>query len=140
MPLWAQEYVDYQNPYWQLAPGITSSSCYKQWTSFFYQWIETVDTRTLDTPLVTSLIWTTIDTTWYVSDTTTTFAFLTDTPTTYETLQTSLISLQGGNRDFTASPPCCFHCTFAVGDVQVYHWPSQAPKISTLTNTAGYTL
>jgi hypothetical protein len=87
---------------------------------------------------------TTVTLTYYISVTKTTMYTLTYVATTYETLQTSFLSRQGGgeggDKDFTQSPLCCAHCTYAVGDVQIYHWPSQTPEFSKLTNAAGYTL
>jgi hypothetical protein len=87
------------------------------------------------------MFWTTIGTTTYI-DGSETFRFGPLVPSTYETIQASFMSSQikMGTRDFTASPPCCFTCTFEVGAAQVYHWPTQPPEFSTLVNAAGYTL
>jgi hypothetical protein len=43
---------------------------------------------------------------------------------------------------FTAAEPCCLICTLYGGNVQVYYWPTPAitPAVSTLVNTAGFTL
>jgi hypothetical protein len=43
---------------------------------------------------------------------------------------------------FTAAVPCCLSCTLYGGNVQVYYWPTPAitPAVSTLVNTAGFTL
>lgn len=140
--VWEQEYADYYNPYWQMGQNSLASLCSTQWASWVSQWIETVDLTTLKPSLDTSLYWTTDGTTWYVSDSTTTFAFATDMPTAYEFFaQTSNAGICLGNVDFTATAPCCSTCTFEVGTVEVYHWPTQTtPTISTLTNAAGVTL
>jgi hypothetical protein len=43
---------------------------------------------------------------------------------------------------YTAEPPCCLGCTLFGGSVQVYYWPTPAssPSVSTLVNSAGFTL
>jgi hypothetical protein len=71
----------------------------------------------------------------------TTSAALTITGSTF--LDLSLTQAPGttGQRDFTASPPCFRSCTFSLGDIKVYHWPSAtSPAYPTLTNSNGYTL
>jgi hypothetical protein len=146
IPIWEQAYALADNPYYQtdfLDPDDSlSSSCGAIWSTYFYNWMATADVKTMDPPFSTSLQWiTSTGGILYYGYDRTTSAALTITGSTY--LDLSLTQAPGttGQKDFTASPPCCRTCTYSLGEIQVYHWPSgTSPAVPTLTNTEGYTL
>ncbi|KAE9377495.1 hypothetical protein N431DRAFT_327860 [Stipitochalara longipes BDJ] len=115
------------------------SSCGSIWSTYFYKWIATAN-RNVDPPFQTNVHakiskGITLD---YVYDTwTSTFI---EPDTTIETLNLPASPGTTGHEDFTASSPCCRTCTFSMGDIEVYHWPTGtvASSLQTLTNTDGY--
>lgn len=160
MPFWEVEFRRYIDPEREepIYPYSLANLCGERWTSFFDQWIQTVDTRTLGYDLPTSVEYVTYPRATFSGtdyrDLYSVGASLTSTTTelwtrTDEARTISLIGWQDmyqdiymeeGQRYYTESSPCCWSCTIDVGDVQVYHWPNQRPEFSTLTNTAGITL
>lgn len=146
IPMWEQIYADVDNPYymtdWPFDRNASlRSSCGSIWSTYFYQWIATADRTTFEPPFQTSVhtevskgitldyIYATWTSTFIISD------------VTIETLSLSATPGTTGHSDFTAFPPCCRTCTFSMGDIEVYHWPTGAqPAVQTLTNTEGYTL
>ncbi|PMD44884.1 hypothetical protein L207DRAFT_616241 [Hyaloscypha variabilis F] len=118
--------------------------CGKIWSSWFYSWMATVDTSTFNPPFQTSLQYMTsegltIAKEWDTPDTT--IISIWQTVEVGSTFLTNAVP-QGttGNADFTASPPCCRMCSFSLGAIQVYHWPTTGPPAApTLTNSVGYT-
>jgi hypothetical protein len=105
----------------------------------------TVDTSTFQPPFKTDLQYMTsegltLGKEWDLPDTTIISPWITvDVGSTFVTA--AIPQGTTGNADFTASPPCCRRCSFSLGDIQVYHWPTTGPPaVPTLTNSAGYTL
>jgi hypothetical protein len=146
IPIWEEAYASADNPYYITVfldqDSALSSSCGAIWSAYFYEWMATADIKTMDPPFATSLQWeTSTGAVLYYGYDWTTSAALTITGSTF--LDLSLTQAQGttGQKDFTASPPCCRTCTYSLGEIQVYHWPSStSPAVATLTNADGYTL
>ena len=146
VPIWEEAYANADNPYYQDDfldhDSALRSSCGAIWSTYFYEWMATADIKTMDPPFSTSLQWiTSTGAVLYYGYDWTTSAALTITGSTF--LDLSLTQAPGttGQKDFTASPPCCRTCTYSLGEIQVYHWPSgTSPAVPTLTNTDGYTL
>jgi hypothetical protein len=152
-PVWEQGYANAGNPYYETNLDEWTSSeevatrymCGKIWSSWFYSWMATVDTSTFNPPFQTTLQYMTsegltIAKEWDTPDTT--IISIWQTVEVGSTFLTNAVP-QGttGNADFTASPPCCRMCSFSLGAIQVYHWPTTGPPAApTLTNSVGYTL
>jgi hypothetical protein len=145
IPVWEQDYADADNPYYMTDwpfdyDSSRRSYCGSIWSTYFYQWIATAD-RNVDPPFQTSVHTEvskgiTLD---YIYETWTSTFIISDV--TIETLSLPATPGTTGHGDFTASPPCCRTCTFSMGNIDVYHWPSgEPPTHPTLTNQEGYTL
>jgi hypothetical protein len=61
IPIWEQAYAEADNPYYQTDifdyDSVLRSSCGSIWSTYFYQWMATVDIKTMDPPFSTSLQW-----------------------------------------------------------------------------------
>lgn len=118
-------------------------SCGSIWASSFTRWLGTAEVST--GPIIPA---TTQTTTWLPWISTSTGSMETVVTTILPKTFTSTVPAQGplyyvpDYLDFTASEPCCYSCTLYGGNVQVYYWPekTQSPPISTLVNSAGFTL
>jgi hypothetical protein len=148
IPLWEEGYANLANPYYEdnnilfNNNPVLVASCSAMWSSYFYQWMATADTKTMSPSFQTKVDWvtTTGEIIYDVFDKTTSGVW-TDPGSIYQTVMLPNIHGTTGLQDFTASPPCCHTCTFSLGDIQVYHWPTgKSPEHPTLTNSAGYTL
>ena len=133
-------------------------SCSSIWGSSFAKWLATAEVTT--GPIVPGATYTTTLLPWISSQAASTETFSRSLSTWTSTIpgtiatifpETKTLTSAGygplyyvqDHLDFTASEPCCESCTLYGGSVQVYYWPTteaQSPPVSTLVNSAGFTL